>query len=115
MHPQNPPSHLLPLLLILSSFMISCLGYYPQNKNPIVNILDQTHGYDSKAYHPYFTSIDRQDDSNYKPSFPSSLLNYKARSRTRLSKANAHSSSPKIVNVDDFGAKGDGRTDDSEV
>lgn len=87
----SPQGHFLTLFIILASFS-SCFGSYQEDPlDPIA----------------YTTSKHTVQDKKYfeKQSF---------RLTRRLAQASTPSASPKLVNVDDFGAKGDGG-DDTEV
>ncbi|KAJ4839643.1 hypothetical protein Tsubulata_043252 [Turnera subulata] len=109
MNPTYPPSHLVSFFLVLTSF-ISCFGAYHQNPN--AQMLNHDHGYISQAVHHPFVTTNHRKGNDHKQWFPS-LLTAKVVAR-RGTKANAPVNSPKVVNVDDFGAKANGK-DDSEA
>lgn len=87
MIPQHPPKHLLILFIVLT-FFTCCFGSYQQN--PFANFHENVHKMISK---PAFSSFSKQ---------------------TRASSSTTSSSKIVLINVDDFGAKANGR-DDSEV
>ncbi|OAY44803.1 polygalacturonase QRT2 [Manihot esculenta] len=87
MIPQHPPKHLLILFIVLT-FFTCCFGSYQQN--PFANFHENVHKMISK---PAFSSFSKQ---------------------TRASSSTTSSSKIVLINVDDFGAKANGR-DDSEA
>ncbi|KAB1669427.1 hypothetical protein ES319_1Z045700v1 [Gossypium barbadense] len=87
-------SHCLPLFITLFSLSLSsCLGSYKE------------HPLHPKPYHPYFHTFGVSNKPNYPTLNSGDLFNYNIEIRT---------SAPKIVNVDAFGAKANGR-DDSQA
>ncbi|KAB2075034.1 hypothetical protein ES319_A07G192200v1 [Gossypium barbadense] len=86
--------HCLPLFITLFSLSLSsCLGSYRE------------HPLHPKPYHPYFHTFGVSNKPNYPTLNSADLFNYNIEIRT---------SAPKIVNVDAFGAKVNGR-DDSQA
>ncbi|KAG8489327.1 hypothetical protein CXB51_017418 [Gossypium anomalum] len=86
--------HCLPLFITLFSLSLSsCLGSYRE------------HPLHPKPYHPYFHTFGVSNKPNYPTLNSADLFNYNIEIRT---------SAPKIVNVDAFGAKANGR-DDSQA
>ncbi|OVA20966.1 Glycoside hydrolase [Macleaya cordata] len=96
-------------MLLVSSF--SC--YSSLNQDPLSNYLDKTSAYDNSAYPTYFGTINDEDqDGDFEPNFnyePDESSNFES-----FSEVGSPSSSIKVVNVNDFGAKGDG-TDATEA
>ncbi|XP_021280675.1 polygalacturonase [Herrania umbratica] len=103
-------SHCRPLLITLIS-LSSCFGSYTED--PFHNDFRQGHGYRPTTYHPYFRTFGVSNQGNYHNPNPANLFNYNNEIRPRLARARAPVSS-KVVNVDDFGAKANGR-DDSQA
>ncbi|KAF8398392.1 hypothetical protein HHK36_017319 [Tetracentron sinense] len=100
----------LPLLIIFFS-SYSCSTSLQED--PFSNYIDDhTSGYDSRAYPTYFGTIDDEQYAKF-----ASLLEYESDeffSSKRFDKVGSPATSPKMLNVDNFGARGDG-TDDTEA
>lgn len=117
----NPKLYFLSLLLALLTFASISFSFGQDQKDPLAIASHQAYGHHNPREYPTsLTAINRQNDRNNELEFPSSH-----RSRidhnthglmTRFSRTtrSRSSSSPQIFNVDDFGARGDGR-DDTQV
>lgn len=95
------------ILIIMLSF-ISC--YSTLQEDPLRHYnSDQESGYDSQAYPSYLSTI---DDGAFK-----NLIQQRSDvlSLRKFDRVGSISSSGKTVNVNDYGAKGDGSDDDTEV
>ncbi|XP_059651024.1 polygalacturonase-like [Cornus florida] len=108
--------HFVLLFIIFMYNFLSCFGSYQDY--PFLHNLDQSHSYNPRAYSPSFGAIgDGNDNENhkFKSNFEGNVIKYDTDENfTRLAQVGGPSSAPKLVNVDDFGAKGDG-TDDSQA
>lgn len=97
----HPKLHFLTLLVLLtfSSFSFS---FGRNQKDPLPISIHETYGWHNPQEYPTssLSAINHFEDRNGKPKFQS-LLGCES----------SHSFSPPIFNVDDFGAKGDGRDD----
>lgn len=103
---------LLPIPILWFCF-ISC--YSKLLKGPLSNFVDEALPHKEIAYPTYFGTIDNEDHGSQ-----SALTNVIDFSPTisrfrRLDNVGGSQSAIKVVNVDDFGAKGDGTTDDTKV
>ncbi|XP_077214007.1 polygalacturonase-like [Tasmannia lanceolata] len=101
--------HLFPLLM-LCCCSYSCYGNFLED--PLSDYVDEASPYDKSAYPTYFGTIN-EDAGEFGEEFATSigygepqLFSFK-----RLVHAESPYSSPIMVNVDDFGAKGDGSDD----
>ncbi|XP_042484990.1 polygalacturonase-like isoform X2 [Macadamia integrifolia] len=103
-------TQLLPLFMLLCSY--SC--YSILQEDPFSNYLDEVSVYNTLVYpnYPnYFSTVDdREGDFE---SISKSLMNYKTEISTleQLDQVGSLATSVTVVNVDDYGAKGDGRDD----
>ncbi|XWS35520.1 hypothetical protein CRYUN_Cryun20dG0004100 [Craigia yunnanensis] len=105
-------THCLPLLITLISLSTSCFGSYREDPFHI----DFRHGHAYRrptTYHPYFRTFGVSNQRNYHNPNSVNLFNHNNQIWSRLDRARA-SVTPKVVNVDDFGAKANGR-DDSQA
>ncbi|CAK9140389.1 unnamed protein product [Ilex paraguariensis] len=108
MFSQNP---FVPLVIILISSS-SCFSCF--QKVPLSIKLDQNHGHNPKlsAYSTSFSTINNQE-GNFSSTF-SSLVEYEKDiyEFAKIDQVGPEETSPQMVNVDDFGAHGDGNNDD---
>ena len=105
-------THCLPLLITLISLSSSCFGSY--REDPFHNDFRQGHAYRRPTtYHPYYRTFGVSNQRNYHNPNSVNLFNHNNQIWSRLDGARAPVT-PKVVNVDDFGAKANGR-DDSQV
>ncbi|XP_034703710.1 polygalacturonase-like [Vitis riparia] len=109
---------MLPQSLFLSLFFTlisspSCFSSF-QDDN-LANFLDGTPG--PSAYPPFFGTIDKDRAVDFEASFANLQMEYEAEivDSTRYDHLGTPATSLGEVNVDDFGAKGDGVTDDTEA
>ncbi|GMY22471.1 polygalacturonase QRT2 [Fagus crenata] len=102
----------LSLFILLASFS-TCFSSYKEE--PLAINLDQTHGPDLRAHTTSMGTIDHNQEAKYESWVVDLLKSTKKFGLTRrLSQASTPSTSQKLVNVDDFGAKADGG-DDTEA
>ncbi|XP_010257197.1 PREDICTED: polygalacturonase [Nelumbo nucifera] len=103
--------HLLPLFIL---WVFSSCFYRSLQEDPFSSFIDETSGYDHRAYPTYFGIINDQEGelehrfarfNEYDPE----NLSYEI-----LAKVGSPSTSAQVFNVDDYGAKADGG-DDSEA
>ncbi|KAK9282738.1 hypothetical protein L1049_010958 [Liquidambar formosana] len=104
--------HILPLFIMLISFPY-CFSSF--QKIPLSNYLHhQTPPHDTpRGYPTFFRSINDDQDDSFEPNLES-LFKFETHETfelPRLAQVSSPTSSPDTVNVDDFGAKGDGRDD----
>ncbi|XP_059669837.1 polygalacturonase-like [Cornus florida] len=99
---------LLPFILIflssLSCYTTTFHGYPPHN------YLQQEFGYDFRAHPSFFDPID--DDTTFGNSINLQATNFRLK---KIGEVRSLAASVNTVSVDNFGAKGDGRTDDTEA
>ncbi|KAJ4969962.1 hypothetical protein NE237_003061 [Protea cynaroides] len=82
-------------------------------EDPLSNYLDEASVYNTRAYPTYFSTINREDE--FEPILRN-LINYQTEisALQQLDQVGSPATSVTVVNVDDYGAKGDG-TDDTEA
>lgn len=117
----SPQINFLVLFIILGASFSSCFSSYQEGPLTIDH-LDDTHGSDPRR--AYTTSISNntdhqqdQDRDKHEPGFVDRIMMSAAKRfgmKRRLRRAQTPSTSQRLVSVDQFGAKGDGR-DDTEV
>ncbi|CBI24904.3 unnamed protein product, partial [Vitis vinifera] len=100
-------------------FIISCRCYLSNDfqDDPLANFLDQAPGYDPSAYPSFFGTIhdDRNDD--FEERFANLKMEYEPEiiDSMRYDQLGTPATLLGEVNVDDYGAEGDGITDDTEA
>ncbi|KAE8098799.1 hypothetical protein FH972_016836 [Carpinus fangiana] len=94
------------ILIIMLTF-ISC--YSTLQEDPLRHYSDQESGYDSQAYPSYLSTVDDGAFNNLIKQRSDVL------SLRKFDRLGSISSSGKTVNVNDYGAKGDGSYDDTEA
>ncbi|XP_040991037.1 polygalacturonase QRT2 [Juglans microcarpa x Juglans regia] len=118
----SPQIIFLVLFIILGASFSSCFSSYQEGPLTIDH-LDDTHGSDHRR--AYTTSIRNnidhhhqdQDNDKHEPGFLDLIMMSAAKRfgmKRRLGRAQTPSTSPRLLSVDQFGAKGDGR-DDTEA
>ena len=108
------PSLFLTLVFI---FISSPLCFSSFQDDPLGNFLDQTPGYDLSAYPSFFGTVHEDQSDEFEAGFGKLKMDYHAEivDSTRYDRMGTPVSGLGEVNVDDFGAEGDGKTDDTEV
>ncbi|XP_043693413.1 polygalacturonase-like [Telopea speciosissima] len=102
------------LLSLLMLFLCSYSCYSILQEDQLSTYLDESSVYDTRTYPNYFRTIDDRENE-FEPVLRN-FINYKTEISTleQFDQVGNLATSIKVVNVDDYGAKGDGR-DDTEA